>query len=76
MHFWAMVLRLAWPRFNQSFKIIISNVQIISSIPSTTGIEFPEAFMFFMTIWQSLADMDVISIPGAACIFGRDFFRR
>lgn len=28
VHYWAMILRLSWPRFNQSLKIIISNVQV------------------------------------------------
>ena len=29
----------------------------------------------FMAIWDELANLDVVAIPGFACIFGRNFFR-
>ena len=39
-----MVMRLAWPRFLQSFKILTGNLQIMTSVGSVSNAEYPEFF--------------------------------
>ena len=73
---WVAVMRLAWPRFRQSFAIIVSNFQIISSVTDVSGIKFPDGFMNVANAFGKMVNLEVLNLLGLACLVGESYFRK
>jgi len=66
----AALLRLMWPRLSQSAALIITNYQILSGLPQRIRIPFPEGITRFLKAMTTLINIDVLNLPGLACIVG------
>lgn len=67
-------LRLLWPRINQSIALIITNYQILSGLPERVGIPFPEGVTNLLKSMTDLINVDVLQLPGLACVVGSSFY--
>ena len=66
----------SWPRIRQSLNIMIANYQISKRIARNSGIEWgPDMMMFYEKV-GSMADLDLLAIPGISCISGDSFYMR
>jgi hypothetical protein len=66
---WIAVMRLSWPRVNQSFRLIVSSYQLISEIPKQTQINIaPDLMKIFDTV-SGIVDLDISALPGISCSF-------
>ena len=73
---WVPVTRLAWPRFKQSSAILISNFQIVANIGTVSAVAFPPAFTQAINAVGSIVNMDVLNLPGLACLVGQSYYRK
>ena len=73
---WVPVTRLAWPRFKQSSAILISNFQIVANIGTVSAVAFPPAFTQAINAVASIVNMDVLNLPGLACLVGQSYYRK
>ena len=67
------MLRLTWPRILQSLKLIISNYQILGSLPARLGVTFPAGITAFLTHAAVLVEFDLVNLPGVSCWMGDSF---
>jgi hypothetical protein len=72
----AALMRLMWPRFQQSAALIITNYQILSGLPDRIGIPFPENITVLLKNMQLLVNVDILNLPGLSCIVGSSFYRK
>jgi hypothetical protein len=73
---WGGVLQRIWPRMNQSFKIMLTNYQVLSRMPAMTGVGMPSPFSDICQAIGDVIDGAVDLIPGVACSIGGSFGRR
>jgi hypothetical protein len=73
---WTGIIQRTWPRVNQSLKILVSNVQIISRIPLMVDVDLPDPFAGIIQGIADIVDGAVDLIPAVACAFGGTFKRR
>ena len=66
----------SWPRIRQSLNILIANWQITSSIIKNTNITWPDAVITFFTTVGAWVDLDILSVPGIACLTSHSFYVR
>jgi Ca2+-binding EF-hand superfamily protein len=76
VRFWRRVFEKSWPRFNQGWKILAGNFQISASIAANTHIEWPDGIAYFFHQVGSIANLNVLKIPGLACAVTSSFFLR
>jgi hypothetical protein len=70
----AIVLSKAWPRIKQSFRILVTNLQITSQIGSVANIELPETFVKIVDSVGKYANINVFHVPGMSCVAGGSYF--
>eukprot|EP01046_Picozoa_sp_COSAG06_P009966 COSAG06_NODE_533_length_14542_cov_17.021325_10_plen_685_part_00 len=72
----AALLRLMWPQITQSASLLITNYQILSGLPERIRIPFPDGITILLKAMTTLIDIDVLNLPGLACIIGSDFYTK
>ena len=70
------VTQRIWPRLNQSLKLFIANIQIISRFPVNLGIELPGFLKTVLDVLSEIVDGAAEALPGVACAVGGTFPRR
>ena len=58
----ALLLRLMWPRINQSAALIITNYQILSGLPSRLRIPFPDRITRLLKSFTAIINIDIINL--------------
>ena len=74
IRFWRRVIEKSWPRFNQAWKILASNLQISSSIAYNCYIEWPGAIGAFFQMVGSIVNVSPVAIPGLACLLTTSYY--
>lgn len=74
LRFYRRVVEKSWPRFNQGWKILAGNFQISASIASNTHIEWPDTIARFFDLVGSIANLNVMHVPGFACVVAESYF--
>jgi len=72
----ALMLRLMWPRINQSANLIITNYQILSGLPSRLRIPFPEGITGLLKSFTAMINIDILNLPGLACVVGSSYYTK
>jgi hypothetical protein len=70
------MLRLTWPRFVQSGRMIVTNFQILGTLPMRLGSLFPDGITAFLNYTASIIDFDLLDFPGMTCWIGDSFLTR
>ena len=70
----AALLRLMWPRINQSANLLITNYQILSGLPGRVRISFPAGITTVLRAMTTLVSIDILNLPGLSCLVGSSFY--
>ena len=71
-----MKMREAWPRFKQSFGILVSNYQIVSNVGASMAISFPPEVTNVFAAARDLVMLQALNMPGLSCLFGQNYFKK
>ena len=70
----AALLRLIWPRLQQSANLLITNYQILSGLSERVQIQFPAMITTVLRALSTLVSIDILNLPGLACLTGSSFY--
>jgi hypothetical protein len=70
------LLRLMWPRINQSAALIITNYQILSGLPSRLRIPFPDRITRLLKSFTAIINIDILNLPGLACVVDSSYYTK
>ena len=74
LQFYVRIMEKCWPRFRQSWRILVSNFQITSKIAVTCSIQWPGLYKNFMEVAGEFCNLDVLALPGLRCLMSKNFF--
>lgn len=74
--FWVRVFEKSWPRFKQSFRILVTNLQITTNIARVCDVTWPATFTLLLQQVTSIVNADMFELPGMACIAPTSFYAK
>jgi hypothetical protein len=69
------VLEKAWPRFRQSFRILVTNLQILTRVGGIMEIEWPPNLKRVLSWPAEFVNAQVFSIPLLSCFVEQHYYR-